>query len=146
MKIPLKVEESAGGLKPFAYFSIKAPHTFGKIKAFFDTGSPDTIISESEALRLKIPFADKQAKTSYGVGGDPISLYEAKISSFSFIDDKEELETIESPLVYISRCMKKEDRRMITAGMPNILGVDFLLKNQFKLFFDPYNKVAFIEK
>ncbi len=146
MKIPLKVEESVGGIKPFIYFTIKAPHTFGYMRAFFDTGSPDTLISQTDASKLKIPHSASKSKSIYGISGNSIDCFEARISAIIFKDEKG---NSVKPIVgkaYVTKSLKKSKRtQQVVSGTPNIFGVDFLAINKYKLIFDPANREAYLE-
>jgi len=56
MKIPLDVRTYAEGLKPFVLVYIRIPkqRIHGAIYPFVDTGSPYTLVSKTDADRLRI--------------------------------------------------------------------------------------------
>lgn len=55
MKFPLYFIDKYGGKKPAISFSILAPRIFGQIEAIVDTGSPISLISLKDVIRLNIP-------------------------------------------------------------------------------------------
>ena len=148
MNIPLVVQEIAGGLKPVAYFTITGTRLYGRLKAFVDTGSPNTVIGEGDAIKLNIPITKlPREKTSYGLGGGSVDLHSLSKVMLYFRDEDDNSIMIEFPSIYISRCAKVDERtKTIAQSIPSILGVDFLVKHKFKLIFDPSNKVAYLEK
>lgn len=138
MKIPLQIRDSHGGLKPWMQYRIfmKGSRN-GVITAFFDTGSPDTIISLTDAHKLQIPVKRKPDKHLKGGGEGDIPLIEFKDAKLSTLTDKNQKIDFEMPSIWVNNRNPK---------MPSILGVDFLLQHKFKLVFDPTNKVGYLEK
>lgn len=145
MKIPLAI--SKDNLITVS-FTIRAAHIFGAIEAIVDTGSPETIISEADAIRLNIPISRlKFASHSYGIGGSPIAKYELRNVTLSFRTDENKAETIKLDKVYVSRRTSKDARTTdIALGVPSIIGNDFLLKQKFVLYFNPNKNVAYLER
>ena len=56
MKIPVRVEFFAGGLRPIVTVYIKSeiPKIFGVVSAIIDTGSPTTILGGGDIQRMRI--------------------------------------------------------------------------------------------
>ena len=56
MKILIRVEFFAGGLRPIATFTLKSetPHIFGFVTAIIDTGSPTSILGGADVQRMRI--------------------------------------------------------------------------------------------
>jgi len=57
-------------------------------------------------------------------------------------DDENKLVAFTMPIIYFLRSPKKESKASM---LPSILGVDFIVKHNFVLCFDPNNRVAFLE-
>ena len=81
MKIPLDVRMSSGGPKPFANVHLKIPSqkvrgstVRGVFSAFVDTGSPFTIISEMDSLKLRIQL--KGTPMQVNIGGSLLNKYD----------------------------------------------------------------------
>ena len=150
MRIPLKVEMVADGLKPFAYVILRARryHMFKPLRLFVDTGSPWTIIGERDASLLNVPYKRLlKTRAMTGIGGGSIIAHEMKTVEMIFKDENEKGVIIKFPTVYAIRTQKRDARsKTRSEAVPSILGLDFLLKNGFKLVFDPSNKTAYLEK
>lgn len=149
MKIPLIVDELYGGLRAFKIFIIMGPHFAGSIKFIIDSGSPDTIIGTMDASRLNIPITslpnsdlDKQV---VGLDGATIPLKLIKDAKLSCTNDSGTSVKVIQPIYVNSKYIQKI-RGQETQGNPSVLGVDFLLKNKFKFFFDPSSKIAYLEE
>ncbi len=56
MKIPIRVEFFAGGLRPITTLTLRSetPHIFGFVNAIIDTGSPTTILGGADIQRMRI--------------------------------------------------------------------------------------------
>ena len=83
MKIPLTIRSYANGPKPFAEIHIsntprEGRRSFGVISAFVDTGSADTFISMTDALRLNIKPVGEGRRVL--IGGYAVKLHEIKVS------------------------------------------------------------------
>jgi len=149
-RIPLHVQTAAGGLKPFAYVVVYAPQyrIRGKrIRLFLDSGANDSIICETDAKLIGVNYRrlDKPKKFR-GVAGCAINGYRLNDVILRFRDEEDNVISINFPEIYALYCIQK-DKKAIEAskGFPSILGVKFLLDNQFSLFFDPSKKIAYFE-
>ena len=56
MRIPIRVEFFAGGLRPLVTVNLKSmsPHIFGFVNAIVDTGSPTTVLGGADVQRMRI--------------------------------------------------------------------------------------------
>ena len=65
MKIPVRVEFFAGGIRPIVTLCLRSkdPSIFGFINAIIDTGSPTTIIGGADVQRLRISQIQMQKFT-----------------------------------------------------------------------------------
>lgn len=140
MKIPIRVEYFAGGLRPMitCCFRSEKPHIFGFVNAIIDTGSPTTILGGVDIQRMRV--SQIQMKELIGeekevnLGGAQMKtriLPEASIKIGSYIEIKI---PVQVPV-------------KITKGTPppTIIGVDFLLVGKLKFFFNPSAKEAYLE-
>jgi len=140
MKIPIKVEFFAGGLRPVVIIVLKSknPHIFGFINAVIDTGSPTTILGGADIQKMRISQIQMQKLTGIerevNLGGAQIKtrvLPEAELS----IGDKV---NVKMPIQVPVKIIKG-------VPPPTILGVDFLLESRLKFFFNPSAKEAYFE-
>ncbi len=139
MRIPIKVEFFAGGLRPMVALILrsKTPHIFGFINAIVDTGSPSTILGSADVQKMRISQIQMQkligAEKEVNLGGAQMktrSLPEAELS----LKDK----VIKIPVQVPVKIIKG-------VPPPTIIGVDFLLEGKLKFFFDPSSREAYFE-
>lgn len=140
MRIPIRVEFFAGGLRPIATLTLRSetPHIFGFINAIIDTGSPTTIIGSADVQRMRISQIQMQKLTGeekeVNLGGAQLKtriLPEAQLS----IENKIK---VKIPVQIPVKTVKG-------VPPPSIIGVDFLVAGRLKFFFDPNNKEAYLE-
>jgi len=115
---------------------------------FVDTGSSWTMISPKDTLLLQIPISKiRERKTSYGVGGAPVIGYAIKNAVFAFRNEERKLVYKVASLIYASQT-EKRDREIMERVLtfPSILGVEFLMEHKYKLVFDPFNSIAYLEE
>jgi hypothetical protein len=129
----------------FVTFSVRFSHCFGFIKALVDTGSPFTVLSPLDALKLKLPITTMWT-------GSPVYL-----AGFCFLNhplDKVRLNFKTENAQYLSIDMKlgvliptKMDRKTINSvkHIPSLIGNDFLEDQKLTLNFDPCAKSAYLE-
>ena len=139
MKIPLQVYDFANGLRIMASLLIKAEtlHIFAFVQAIVDTGSPETILGMSDMKKFRISKIQinklESRKKPIAYGGGQVKtkvLQDTKLKLGNF----ECVMPIQIPSDEITPC-----------SQPTILGVDFLIKNNLILFFDPNKKEAYFE-
>lgn len=140
MKIPVRVEYLAGGLRPMISFAFRSedPHIFGFVTAIIDTGSPTTILGMADVQKMRISQVQMQKligeEKEVNLGGAQIKtriLPEAEIC----IGDK----------IKIKIPVQVPVKLQTGTPPPSILGVDFLLKGNLKFFFYPNAKEAYLE-
>ncbi len=140
MKIPIRVEFFAGGLRPIVTFTLRSmiPHIFGFVNAVLDTGSPTTILGSADIQRMRISQIQMQKligeEKEVNLGGAQIKtriLPEAQISIAGKINVKI---PVQVPVKIIKGIPP-----------PTIVGVDFLLVGKLKFFFDPARREAYLE-
>jgi len=140
MKIPVRVEFFAGGLRPLVTIILKSkePHIFGFVNAIIDTGSPTTILGGADIQKMRISQIQMQklvgCEKEVNIGGAQIKtriLPEAELSIGNKVNIKLD---IQIPVKIIKG-----------VPPPTILGVDFLLKTKSNFFFNPSKKEAYLE-
>lgn len=129
----------------FLPFTLRFSHFFGFIEALVDTGSPFTVLSPADALKLKLPITTMRS-------GSPVSL-----AGFRFLNhplDKVHLNFKTEDAQYLSIEMKmgvliptKIDRQTLedVKHIPSLIGNDFLEDQKLALIFDPSTKSAYLE-
>jgi len=140
MRIPLKVCFFAGGLRAMAHFLVisEIPHIFTPIEAIVDTGSPTTILGIPDLKRARVSqiqlnrLESKKEPMSYG--GGKVQVKTLKNAKLKFGEHYDCEMPISIPVEGNKDC-----------SQPTILGVDFMILNNFKLFFDPNKGEAYLE-
>ena len=124
--------------------------SFGRIEAIIDTGSPRTILSAGDALRLNIPFTNFESSTplaGLGKGKTPVLLINK--FTFSLRDSEEKTNNFTMPLLVadVPRIKKEgQDKLNNAARIPTLIGMDFLELNSFDLFVSLNKNSAYLEK
>lgn len=140
MRIPIKVEYFAGGLRPMAILTLRSvtPYIFGFVNAIIDTGSPTTILGGADKQRMRISEIQMQRlvgeEQEVNLGGAQIKtriLSEAELTLGGKVNVKI---PIQIPIKIIKGIPP-----------PTIIGVDFLLAGKLKFFFYPSAKEAYLE-
>ena len=126
-----------------APFLLKTAHNRTKTSFIFDTGSPTTIISYSDARLLQIPF-NNTAEQIIRLGGRKYQSYTYNKLTMVFLseDNKPIEETM--PVTIIKPTSIKDMEEV--DSIPTILGMDFLKSKGYKLFCDLANQIAYLEK
>lgn len=144
---------SSGGPKPFVNVHLKIPSqevrgstVRGVFSAFVDTGSPYTMISEMDSLKLRIQLEGTPMQVN--IGGSLLYKYDVNgVELIVICDDKKTFCNIGMPTVGVIRPMPGVARSPETSkSMPSIIGVDVLKHHRLALFFDVCNEIAYLEK
>ncbi len=148
MRIPLDVRTYAEGLKPFVTVYLRIPHQriHGAIYPFVDTGSPYTLISKTDADRLRIKVLGHPRTIL--LGGAPIFSYELKGVQLKVLcDDKKTVYDLSLPVAGVLKPLPNNSQSIKIAGtIPSIIGVDLLKHHRFALYFDAWNEISYLEK
>jgi hypothetical protein len=140
MRIPIRVEFFAGGLRPLVTVNLKSmsPHIFGFVNAIVDTGSPTTVLGGADVQRMRISQIQMQKlvgeEKEVNLGGAQIRtrvLPEAEISIPGKLN-------VKIPVQVPVKVIKG-------TPPPSILGVDFLVAGKIKFLFDPSTKESYFE-
>ena len=117
-----------------------------KISFIVDTGSPETVISETDALRLNLPLNSLPFVKHIRLGGSVYELKKVRDIKLFFKDEENKIQTIifDDLLVSVST---KEDTisKQIAQALPSIMGLNFLSRNRFKLCCIPHKNIAYFE-
>lgn len=141
MEIPLQIRDFAGGLRAMAHILINSKE-IGRlvpVEAIFDTGSPETILGLIDLKKMRIsPLRFKNLegkKRSIHMGGGEVKTQVLDGVELIFGEHFKCVMPIHVPVEEVSG-----------TAQSTILGVDFLIKNNFKFVFDPNNKEAHFER
>src|SRR3972149_9480912 len=135
MKIPVRVEFFAGGLRPVISVFIKSevPRLFGLVSAIIDTGSPTTILGSGDVQRMRLSQLQMQrligAEKEVNLGGAQIKTRVLPEAEIKISGKTIKITSIQVPVKLIKG-----------TPPPTILGVDFLLQGKFRFIFDPSKK------
>lgn len=127
----------------------RQPHCFGSIRAVFDTGSPTTIISARDAVRLSIPLNSlEQGEPIRGFGKGGIPSKKIKRFVFAIRSTDNQIRNIEMP-VHVAdlttlRNMPQEYQAHVMQ-IPTIIGMDFIRCAGMKLVIDSPNHKSYLE-
>jgi hypothetical protein len=142
LRIPLQFDDDKERLSVIASirFSKKAP-----IPVLFivDTGSPVTFVDEFVSSKIRVYANTLPFDHDALMGGSKIAMHSAGNVEMSFIDETDMLARLESGMFVAKTEWTRKGK--IYSGT-SIIGLDFFLKNKAKLFVDPYNNIAYIEK
>ena len=139
MKIPVRVEFFAGGLRPMLTVCIKSetPKIFGFAMGIIDTGSPTTVLGAGDVQRMRISQVQMQkligVEKEVNLGGANIKtrqLPEAELK----IGEKIVKIPVQVPV-----------KLLRGTPPPTILGIDFLIAGKFKFFFYPEKRESYLE-
>src|SRR3989338_1846707 len=132
MRIPVRVEFFAGGLRPVVTLTIRSeiPHIFGFVNAIIDTGSPTTILGAGDVQRMRISQVQMQklvgAEKEVNLGGAQIKTRVLPEAELIFSGKAIKISSIQVPVKLVKG-----------TPPPTILGVDFLVQGKFSFFFNP---------
>ena len=104
MKFRLEVRNIQGAKRVILPFLSTYPRSFGRVEGVIDTGAPITILSASDALRLKIPFnsltSTKPIK-GFGRGGTPALSLKSFQMSLHSTENERKISEFQSLVVII---------------------------------------------
>jgi hypothetical protein len=127
----------------------KQPHSFGPIRALLDTGSPRTILSATDAVRLSIPFHSlPQAEPAggFGRGQIPTKLLGKFHLTIKSEDNKFKalvMPVLVADITTLSKFSKEFQENAFK--VPTIIGMDFLRVFGFKLVVHLSQHEAFLD-
>ena len=150
MKIPLLILEDKLQVNSI----LKCPlfRLYGQVVFIVDTGSPLTMLSEGDALKLKVPIGnlrDSPIDRKHIYMGGSISEIKLipKQLDLVFKDDQSKAASVTLPNICVALSTKHDNRhKQIAQGSPSIMGLDFLRDNGFTLVVDPKKNIAYLEK
>lgn len=145
MKIPLQISE--GKIFVNAIITSRRYHIgIAQIVFAVDTGSNETFISESDALRMILPINKLSFSKHIRMGGSVFELRTLPNIEIKFKNDEGKLETIKLDTLVALSTKKDQKSKQIAQSFPSILGTDFLSSNKFSLHFTPHKNEAYLER
>jgi hypothetical protein len=147
MKIPLNINRDgiitvSGSIRSERY------RLYKPIVMMIDTGSPETFMSEEDAIKYRIPIDSLEfSKPAYGLGGGTFNLHKLTGVTLSFLDESKNIIRVMLQSMQVSLSLRKDERsRFISKTTPSIIGTDFLKNNGFAFYLDMAGNVAYLEK
>lgn len=144
MRIPLKISpENLIVIDTFV--RIPGYHgAMGSVTFIIDTGSSDSLVSETDATKLKIPVSilQKKEKIGHGLAGGTIELRKTKAATISFKLEDGKVGRINIPTIDVGLSSRRDEKSIIR---DSIIGNNFLLQNKLRLVFSPFEKLAYLE-
>jgi len=122
---------------------LKTSHKRIKTILVFDTGSPKTLISYTDSLRLNIPRGEKAELIK--MGGKTYQAYESNKVSFVFKNISGVPVDLSFPVKVLKPTSSKMEHLEELDSFPNILGIDFLKKG-YAFHCDLNNNEIYFEK
>lgn len=137
-RIPLILDEK-GYVIVRTFIWARKYHVHGAVKFYVDTGSPESFISEQDALRLGFPLNKLNYDKKSLMAGTKIETAPIKNVILTFGDGKK------IPMIEfrVSRNMRRGKKSVSVNN--SILGIDFLVKNKLSLHVNPVKKEAYYE-
>ena len=142
MIIPLNI--SQGLISAIATVRIPNWRVYGVVKFFVDTGSPKTFIGEQDALKLQVRLSRINYTERAMMGGTSIAIGEINDEIHLYFKTERESVHVKPERFFVSKGMWTKDG--ITSPNSSILGYDFLIENKFALYYNPSEKVAYLER
>ena len=150
MRFNLDIRNIGGSMRIILPIFSRQPRSFGRIEAVIDTGSPKTIISAGDAIKLNIPFTNLQSTTpltGLGKGRTPMLLINKFTFSIRESDGKPSNFDMQILVADVPRIRNEGQEKLNNAArIPTLVGMDFLELNNFDLFVSLNKNIAYLEK
>ena len=136
-----------GRFFPFVPFTVRASRVFGIIEALIDTGSPFTVLSTVDALKLKLPITKMRKGESVHLAGFHFFSFPIKNPSIRFRTEDAKSLKIDLPKIGVLIPTKISKKTLQDVKhIPSIIGNDLLEEQGFALYFNPTAKIAYLER
>jgi len=132
---------------PFISFMFRSSHAFGFVEALVDTGSPFTVLSTTDAIRLRLPIKSMRKGEPCQLAG--FTFFKAFLgnSSMTFrTDDGKSLAIQFNNMGVLIPTKLDKSQLEDVKHIPSIIGNDFLEQEKFALYVNPSKKVSYLEK
>jgi len=145
VRIPCHVRKFVGDRDMcFVLCSLKFNHIFGVTEVLVDTGSPFSVLSPTDAIKLNLPISTMHKGQTICLAGfkfinHPLGQVHL---NFKCAEGQHSVDMNMGVLVptKISRAILKD-----VQSIPSIVGIDFLEDNKLIFYFDPSEKIAYLE-
>jgi len=116
------------------------------VEALIDTGSPWTVLSTKDAIKMRLPIKKMRKGQSVGLAGLKFFRHNIGKASFTFKtqDDKSIALAVQDLGVLVPTKLDKKVLKQIQP-IPSIIGNDFLEEHNLALVFCPSMKTAYLE-
>lgn len=148
VEIPCLVRKFLSGLN-FAFLPVTIRSGFfnGHVLMMIDTGSPYTVIAPRDAMRFRLSMKGLARRP-----GHSIHLAGFKFKRHPMGETRLTIRTEkESPITVLSPCFSiivptKVNKKILkdVQSIPSIMGIDFLEEHNVGLYFDPIEKLAYL--
>jgi len=128
-------------------FVARSPRFFGVVEALIDTGSPFTVLSTLDAMKMRLPIKSMRKGESVSLAGFRFFKHNVKNASFTFRtqgDESISFEVKDLGILVPTKIDKKTLRDV--EPIPSIIGNDFLEDHNLALFFNPSQKITYLEE
>jgi len=126
---------------------LKSPHAFGYVEALVDTGSPFTVLSTMDALRLRLAIKTMRKGQPVYIAGFTFLKAPLGNSHMTFKTDDQKSLTIEYNSLGVLIPTKLDPKQLeAIKHIPSIVGNDFLEQQKFGLYVNPSTKTAYLER
>ncbi|MFQ5950450.1 MAG: aspartyl protease family protein [Candidatus Geothermarchaeales archaeon] len=128
--------------KPFPHilFTLRYSRYLGVIEAIVDTGSPYTVISTKDALRLNIPIKRMRTGGSVGLAGRSFRRPKIRDVTLRFTTDEGKPHIIKlQEMVVLKPTQWNKKVIKEVQDIPSLIGIDFLEEQGFAFHYDPKN-------
>jgi hypothetical protein len=145
MRLPLKITPE-NLIAVDVFVRIPGYHnSSGNVTFIIDTGSSESLVSEADAIKLKIPISSlvKKERLGHGLAGGTIELRKTKEATITFRLLDGSIDRISVPSIDVGMSSRRDERSIIR---DSILGNNFLLENMLKLVFSPSENISYLEK
>ena len=138
MKIPLSKGKMLGAERDIAFFTVIGSNLNLSVSAIVDTGSPVTIISESDLKRSRLPYTQLPKQQIVSLGPIKLGLVDLGECTLIFRDMENNPLNLNHKMfggIFMQRNIE------LSQTLPSILGRDFLVKYNFDIKRDEHGNV-----
>lgn len=130
----------------FVPFTLRFAHCFGFVEALVDTGSPFTVLSPIDALKLKLPITTMRSGSPVFLAGFRFLCHQLPKTHINFkMDDGQYFGVDRAMGVLVPTKINPQTLKAVQ-HIPSLIGNDFLEDQKFTLVFNPSSNLAYLEQ
>lgn len=135
-----------GKIFPFVFFVARSPRLYGVVEALIDTGSPFTVLSTVDAIKFRLPIKRMRKGESVSLAGFHFKYNLGKASfTFKTIDNTPICFQVRNLGVLVPTTINRKVLEDVEP-IPSIVGNDFLEDHNLALYFNPSQKITYLEE